>query len=250
MTDGLPARCVAAALVASIVVYAGCNGAVTPEVVAGVDVCRHCNMVIDQPRQACGYPDDGVFVTFDSPVCLLREYETLAEPPEAVYFADYESGALHAAERVTFLLTDHVRTAMEGGVLCFADREAAKAVRTHDDERLSDWAGFRLLRGEPDRVIEVRFGPAGMDPEVVQADKGDLLLWRARSDGLERDLVVSVLGYPELAAVTVPASGEEAVFRLQAARPGAGFPVLGGESAEPLGMLKVAGAHTTDEEAM
>ena len=36
-------------------------------------------IIIDQPRQAAGYFEDGEFVTFDSPICLLRSYESLEQ---------------------------------------------------------------------------------------------------------------------------------------------------------------------------
>jgi hypothetical protein len=250
-----PATRVIAALatLVPVLLLTGCNGNVTPEVVPGIDACNECGMVIDQPGQACGYFSDGEFVTFDSPACLLRSYEALrktgTEPLPGVHVADYVSAAMHPAETSAFLLTDHRPTVMNGGVLCFADRAAAEAQRKHEDEVVTDWAGFRTARGEPDRVLEVSFGPTGMVPEIVEAAKGELVLWRAQGSGLERDLVIAVKGYPEVGSVVLPASGEPVVFRLRAERPGAGFPVVGDEG-KPLGMLKVSGAHTADEEAL
>jgi hypothetical protein len=235
------------------VLLAGCNGNAKPEVVPGIDACNGCGMVIDQPGQACGYVSKGEFVTFDSPACLLRSYEALRkagnEPLPAVYVADYRDATMHPAETSAFLLTDRRPTVMNGGVLCFADRAAAEELRSHEDEVVTDWAGFRTARGEPDRVLEVSFGPAGMVPEIVEAAKGELVLWQAQSSGLDHDLVVAVTGYPELGSVVLPASGEPVVFRLRAERPGAGFPVVE-EGGRSLGMLKVSGAHTADEEAM
>jgi len=243
---------ITAALVPAMLLV-GCNGNAKLEVVPGIDACNECGMVIDQPGQACGYVSDGEFVSFDSPACLLRSYEALrkagTESLPAVYVADYGDATMHPAETSAFLLTDHRPTVMNGGVLCFADRAAAEALRSHEDEVVTDWAGFQTARGEPDRVLEVSFGSTGMVPEIVEAAKGELVLWRAQSIGLERDLVVVVKGYPEVGSVVLPASGEPVVFRLRAERPGAGFPVVG-DDGEPLGMLKVSGAHTADEEAM
>jgi hypothetical protein len=233
---------------------AGCAGEVEPEIVAGVDACRQCSMVIDRPHEACGFVHGGEFVTFDSPVCLLQRHEALrresGEPPERVWFADYRDGTLHPAEAMTFLLTDHLPTTMEGGVLAFAEREAALAASGQPDEILTDWEGFRLLRGDPDRMLEVRIGGEGMVPEVVEATKGEIVLWRARGADLESDLVVSIGGYPEIGDVTLPASGEEVSFRMRALRPGDGFPIVRVEDGEPLGRLRVHGAHTAEEEAM
>ena len=60
---------------------AGCSREITPAVVAGVDACAHCNMVIDDVNQAAGWIQDGEFVPFDSPGCLLARYEALRDRP-------------------------------------------------------------------------------------------------------------------------------------------------------------------------
>ncbi|NIM60906.1 MAG: hypothetical protein GTO30_04410, partial [Acidobacteria bacterium] len=86
-------------------------------------------------------------------------------------------------------------------------REAAEAAVRHEDERITDWEGYRLARGTPDRVIEVRFDPSGQVPGIVESEKGELVLWMASSDGLEEDLVVSIKGYPEIGEITIPAGG-------------------------------------------
>jgi hypothetical protein len=232
---------------------AGCSGDVKPEIVAGVDACRECSMIIDTPGQACGFIDAGEFVTFDSPACLLRNYESRRkngrETPTEVYFADHSDGSLHPASAVTFVLTDRVSTVMESGALCFASREAAEAASHPEDDRITDWHGYRLARGVPDRVIAVRFETSGMVPEIVESARGELLLWKAIASGLDRDLVVSIKGYPEVGEITVPASGHEVLFRMKAARPGTGFPVVEAGTDESIGILRVLGAHTADEEA-
>jgi hypothetical protein len=242
---------VAVAIVLSC--FVGCSSEVEPKIVAGVDACRVCNMVIDRPREACGYIHSDEFVTFDSPVCLLRGYEALhrksGSPPERVWFADYNEGTLHPAESMTFLMTDRIATAMESGVLIFAEPDGARTAGAHPGEVVTDWDGFRLLRGEPDRTLEVSVGVDGMVPEVVEAEKGELLMWHLSGTNLEQDLVVSLVGYPEVGSVVLPASGEKISFRMRAERPGDGFPILGA-GGEALGRLRVRGAHTVEEEAM
>jgi hypothetical protein len=231
----------------------GCSGEVKPGIVVGLDVCAECNMVIDRPGQAAGFVDAGEFVTFDSPLCLLRHYEARHHNghalPSELYFADHGDASLHPVEDVTFVLTDHVPTVMESGALSFARRETAEAAILHDDERITDWDGYRLAHGTPDRVIQVRFDAAGQAPELVESSKGELLLWMATSSGFERDLVISIKGYPEIGEITIPASGEPVVFRMKADRPGMGFPVMEAGTDTPLGMLRVNGSHTADEEA-
>ncbi len=237
-----------------MIVVAGCSGEVKPEIVAGLDVCAECNMVIDRPGQACGFVDASKFVTFDSPLCLLRNYETRhhkGQPlPDVLYFADHDDATLHPVDNVTFVLTEHVPTVMESGALCFASHEMAEAAIHHEDERITDWEGYRLARGTPDRVIQVRFDSTGQTPDLVESSKGELLLWMATSSGLDRDLVVSIKGYPEVGEITIPASGEPVVFRMKASRPGMGFPVIRAGTDTTLGMLRVNGSHTADEEAL
>jgi len=225
------------------VLLAGCGGEPTPEIMAGVDGCASCGMVIDRVNEAAGWIAGGDFVPFCSPGCLLAEHDALRksrqEPAEAVFFADYRDGTFSPAVETAFLLTDHVPTVMNARVICFNSVVAAGNMRQHDDEIVTDWTGYRVLRGEPDTVIETVFGPGGMDPEVVMANKGDIVLWRARSEGLE----------PEVEPAIVAATGAEIELRFMATRPGAGFPIENVSDGEPLGMIKVSGAHTADEAA-
>jgi len=232
---------------------AGCGGEPTPEVVAGIDGCASCGMVIDRINEAAGWIEGGDFVPFCSPGCLLAEHDALRKsgqaPPEAVFLADYRDGTFAPAVETAFLLTDHVPTVMNARVICFNSVVAAGDMRQHDDEIVTDWTGYRVLRGAPDTVIETVFSPGGMNPEVVMANKGDIVLWRARSEGFEEDVSWTIKGYPEVEPAIVAATGIEMELRFIAARPGAGFPIENVSGGEPLGMLKVSGAHTADEAA-
>jgi hypothetical protein len=240
-------------LLVGTLLLSGCAGDVEPRVLIGVDACRECNMTIDTPGQACGFIEDGEFVTFDSPGCLLRHYEDRRKRgrslPSDLHFADHADGTLHPVDTVTFLLTEHVPTVMESGVICFATRDAAEAAMRHEDEQLTDWQGYQLAHGVPDRVIEVQFEAGQMIPDIVEANKGELLLWMARSADGEQELRVAIRGYPEVGEIAIPSSGERVVFRMRTTRPGTGFPVVRAGTDDTLGMLRVVGAHTADEEA-
>ncbi len=233
---------------------AGCTGELEPGVVAGVDACAHCNMVIDRVNQACGYVVDGEFVSFDSPGCLLASYEARKvnnqAVPDQIFFAPFEGGAWNSAQNAWFLITEHRATVMDSGVLSFASRAAAEGVLEHPDEWVTDWTGYRLLRGQPDRVVKIVVRPDAMLPETVEVDKGQLVLWKVSGAGLESDLEVAIQGYPEAGSIRIPASGEEVSFRLLATRPGSGFPVVETRTGVFLGRVNVVGAHTADEEAM
>jgi hypothetical protein len=242
------------ALIAVLTVcVAGCGGEPTPGVVAGIDGCSSCGMVIDRVNEAAGWVEAGSFVTFCSPGCLLAEHDALRKsgqsPPQAVYFADYRDRSFSQGPETAFLLTEHVPTVMNARVICFNSVVAAEEMQQHDDEIVTDWTGYRVFRGEPDTVVETVFGPGGMDPDVVTANKGDIVLWRASGEGLDEDRGWIIKGYPEVEPPIIAASGDTTELRFLATRPGAGFPIEDPASGEALGMLKVGGAHTADEAA-
>jgi hypothetical protein len=231
----------------------GCSGEVTPQVTAGVDACANCNMVIQEVNQAAGWIEDGEFVPFDSPGCLLARFETLRHsgeaPPEDLYFADLESGFFHPARAVTFLLTSHRHTVMNSGALVFGSRAAAERAREREDEMITDWTGYRTLRGTPDRQVEVILGPDGLTPDRIEVDKGELVLWTVESALDEGERSIAVKGYPDLDPVRVVAGEGPVSFRLLATRPGSGFPVVESGTEEVLGVMVVRGPHTADEQA-
>jgi hypothetical protein len=233
---------------------AACQGDVELGVVAGLDACQRCNMVIYNVNQACGYIEDGELVVFDAPVCLLGSYEEFRArgmpAPSQVYFADNRDGKWNPAESTTFLFTELIPTVMEAGVVCFGSSEAAETARQHPDEIVTDWTGYQTARGTPTVIAIVVFGADGMFPEMIEVQKGDLVLWKVKSTQLEDDLLISITGYDEVGSVAIPASGEEVSFRLLAIRPGSGFPVVNAQSGEALGRMRVSGAHTLDEEEM
>jgi hypothetical protein len=235
------------------VIVVACGGEPTPEIMAGVDGCASCGMVIDRVNEAAGWVAGGDFVPFCSPGCLLAEHDALRKTsqqlPQAVFFADYRDGVFSPVVETAFLLTDHLPTVMNARVICFNSVVTAEEMRLHDDEIVTDWTGYRVFRGEPDTVIETVIGPGGMDPEVVSANKGDIVLWLASGDGLEEDLSWLIKGYPEVEPPPVVKAGDPTELRFMATRPGAGFPIERKTDGSPLGMLKVSGAHTADEAA-
>ena len=241
------------AVVVLVLMLGGCSGEVRPEVAAGIDACASCNMVIDTLNQACGYVTDGEFVVFDSPRCLLRSHDDFrrrgVEPPSEIYFADYQSSEFVSAETTVFLLTEHLPTVMGAGVLCFATVDGAEAVRSAADEEITDWTGYRRLNGQPDIIVEATVSPESLLPEIIEVAKGDLVLLKLDGGELTEKITLIVRGYPEIGDVVVEASGEPTELRFFATRPGMGFPILAADE-QALGMIRVTGAHTADEEAL
>lgn len=231
----------------------GCGQEKSPEIVAGIDGCALCNMTITQANQACGFYWVGEFVTFDSPGCLVQKMGSIKQEsglaPSEIYFADFNTSRLIPADSAYFLLTEHLSTTMNSGVLCFTSEIEAAALMKHPDEMITDWIGYWTRRGTADRCIIVFATQEGFNPDIVILYKGELVQWEINGERLTDNLAFHIEGYDEVGEVTVPAS-EEALFRMLAIRPGAGFPIINSSNNESLGMIKVEGAHTEDEEAM
>ena len=60
---------------------------------------------------------------------------------------------------------------------------------------------------------------------------------------------MTIRGYPEIGQIVVEPSDEPTEIRFFATRPGIGFPILAADE-QALGMMRVTGAHTADEEAL
>ncbi len=234
--------------------FIGCSGNKGPEIAQGIDECDYCKMVIDKVNEGCGYYHENEFITFDSPDCLLKGVHGLREAgnntPSGIYFADYKKGGMQVADSTYFLLTDHIRTVMNGRVLCFKNSKHAKNMIEHDDETVVDWIGYLTIRGIPDKQFEVTLTENTLSPDVFELQKNDLGLLKIKADGISKGMSLSIKGYPEIEEFTIPSDGTVFYLRLLASRPGAGFPIVNSATNNPIGMIKVSGAHTTDEEAM
>ncbi len=241
------------AVTGAVVLIGSCSNPAEPVVTAGLDSCAECNMVIDAVNQACGHVADGEFIPFDSPGCLLRSRDEMRHRgdvlPTEVFFADYESGAFVPMESAVFLLTEHIPTVMNAGVLSFSALEGAQARQTTADEEITDWMGYRRLRGRPDAIVEVSVSPGLLSPEIIEVAKGDLVLLEISGAELSELVTLTVRGYPEIGEIVVGSATEPIEVRFFATRPGAGFPVMGAGD-EPIGMIRVTGAHTADEAAL
>ena len=231
----------------------GC-GEKKPEITAGVDACSVCNMVIDQTNQACGFVDGIEFKPFDSPGCLLRQIDNLKRNglglPTEIFFADFEGSGLHSSGITTFLLTDHLPTVMNGRVLTFSNENAAREMSKFPDEVITNFKGYITQRGNPDMRIRVELKSDSISPDVISVEKGDIVEWVYIGKNIESDVKIRIQGYEELGEINVPAGEEPVRIRMLAEHPGSGFPIIRVSDGKALGMLKVSGAHTKEEESM
>jgi hypothetical protein len=226
----------------------------TPGITADLDACAHCNMVISKVNQACGFYVKNEFIPFDSPACLLHEFDRYKNEnrtvPTRVYFGDYSNTGFMLAESTFFLITDHIPTVMNAGVVCFAAKDSAEAYKKFQDEKITDWVGYQVLKGRPDRVVKTTITPTGMIPQVIVLNKDELVEWIFQGENLHSDLIFYLKGYEDLGRIVLPASGEPVTLRMRADKPGAGFPFVRDKDEIAMGMVKVLGAHTSEEEVM
>ncbi|MGB6033664.1 MAG: hypothetical protein WBH55_12585, partial [Bacteroidota bacterium] len=244
-------RAIPALLALTAILLAGCGGKEGPAIHAGIDECGQCKMVISQTNQAAGYMYGGDFHPFCAPTCLLKAYgekrRVTGTRKFQLYFADFETGNLLPADSVYFLMTDRLPTVMNSGVLCFSSMEMADARRQLGEESITDWRGFLVARSIPDRTINVVVAKGKLSPEVIVAEKGDIVELKIASEDTEREYIISIKGYEE-AGYLMLAKGEGVTsFRLMTDKPGAGFPIINVKDNATMGMIKVHGAHTADE---
>jgi hypothetical protein len=234
-------------------VMLGCTPGTEPDIAIGMDGCAACGMAIPEANQACAFRVDRDMHVFCSSGCLIKEYEARRRkdmpPPDALFFADYETGEWVGEGEVVFVLSKRVPTVMKWGILNFGDRQRASTFK-EPGEALVDWPGLRTLRGEVDRSVDVILTPSGLMPEILKLDKGQLVEWSIRSQDLSADATVILRGYEELGEIVVPASGEPVTFRMLASRPGAGFPMILVGTDVIVGQVRIRGAHTADEAAL
>jgi len=238
----------------SITILFCTGGEKTPEIMTDLDACVHCNMMISKLNEACGYFVQGEFHPFDSPGCLLKEFEDRrkngSQLPSGIYFVDYSTKKFITADSTFFLLTDHLPTVMNAGVLCFVSRKSASTYIKHPDEKITDWRGYQTIKGSPDRIVKITVTPAGMEPDVVILEKNELVEWVFFAQDLKGGYEFYLKGYEETGKIELLNSDSPVTVRMFANKPGAGFPFINTANEKPVGMVKVMGAHTADEEMM
>lgn len=123
-----------------LVVLAGCSrGSGPPRIQAGKP-CATCGMAVQEIRFAGLLRGKNGDRQYDSIECLV---EDLGSGGAQAYLADYDQGALHAAESLWVVKGDFP-TPMGGGLAAFASLESAEevAAQTHGRVvRLADLAG-------------------------------------------------------------------------------------------------------------
>jgi len=237
-----------------ILIFEGCDTQPKPEIHADIDNCAECGMVISQVNQSGGYFHEHEFVTFCSPTCLLQKYQEIDErnrPNRSqIYFADYPSAKFVRADSVHILLTGHISTVMNSEALCFNNKSNAENTKKHEDEILADWDKFQTLRGRPDRTVEVTLFSKGMKPDVVMLKKNEVVEWIFKTEEDLSNGQFRLKGYEELGLIELPSVGTTTKLRMKAYKPGSGFPFVRLDDNATIGMVKVSGAHTSDEEVM
>jgi len=124
---------------------AGCAASARPSRVALGSPCAFCGMGIEDRRFACQRASRGRWRPYDSIECLMRD--AARAPGGAIYLADYDQAALHAAESL-WVVRGEFPSPMGGGLAAFLDRAAAERVAAATRGRVDRLAAFAdSLRG-------------------------------------------------------------------------------------------------------
>jgi len=236
------------------VVFFCCKSEQIPEIHSGIDDCKHCKMVISQTNQACGFFQDKNFVTFCSPACLLSEFEYLKKEKKInvnhIFFTDYESKIFVRSDSTYFLFTNSIPTVMNSGVLCFRSIENAKSLKNHPKDTVTDWREYRIMEGTPDKIIRLKLSNNSLEPGVLVFNKNEIIHIEIENVDHQVNPNISIKGYENIGNFTFPEGESILTIKMLTDKPGSGFPIMMEGIEQPIGMLKITGAHTMDEEVM
>jgi hypothetical protein len=231
-----------------------CKSEYKPEIVAGIDECNHCKMVITQTNQACGFYHDNNFKTFCSPSCLLSSYEKLKKDniikDSNIFFTDYETKHFVRSDSTFFLFTKSRPTVMNSGILCFASAKRVESFKNQPEEIITDWKKYQVLAGSPDKIMEIKLSGNKLEPAIVVCNKNEIIHLEIKKNDQIRYQFIFIRGYEEMGKFKFPEGESLLTIKLMADKPGSGFPIIMDGIDQPIGMLKVLGAHTMDEEVM
>ncbi len=134
---------------------AGCGSgdelAGPPEIRYGVDVCDHCNMIINEPRFAAAYYSDaGETRRFDDIGEMFLYAEEAGEAVQSYWVHDFESEEWTEADEATFVYNPNLMTPMGWGVAAFASENAADTYQGEHGGTVLSYTQLQeqVLRGE------------------------------------------------------------------------------------------------------
>jgi hypothetical protein len=139
---------------------------------------------------------------------------------------------------------------MNSGVLCFNNLGRAEHFLKNPQEHVVNWIDYQLKYGIPDKVINVTVAANKLSPEVIVLKKNELVELLFHNEDGNRKYVFFIKGYDELGEIKLDPTIDSLAFRMLANKPGAGFPIINAIDTELMGMIKVMGAHTADEDVL
>ena len=211
-------------------------------------------MVISETNQACGFFQENEFKPFCSPACLLKDYHELRNKytigNDQIYFTDYDKKTFVQSDSTFFLMTKTLPTVMNSGVLTFDSEAVAQQLLQQSDETVISWMKYQVIGGTPDKTINAVLQNNKIDPDVFTFDKNQIIQLDIKNVDKIDDRLLRIKGYEKYGPFRFMKNEEVLRIRLMADKPGSGFPILLDGIEQPLGMIKVSGSHTQDEEVM
>ena len=139
---------------------------------------------------------------------------------------------------------------MNSGVLCFKYSNQAEVLKSQSDELITNWKKYQVLTGTPDKIIKIKLSNNLMDPGILVFNKNEIIQLEFEIIGQFNAVQISIKGYEDVGKLIFPKGESTMTIKMIADKPGAGFPILMDGNDQPIGMIKVLGAHTMDEEVM
>jgi copper chaperone NosL len=143
------------------VTMAGCSSGsdVTgpPDIRYGVDVCDHCNMIINEPRFAAAYYSEaGETRRFDDIGEMFLYADESGEMVRSYWVHDFQTEEWQEADGATFVYNPNLMTPMGWGITAFARESDAQ---TYHDEHGGAILSYTQLR---EQVLNGAIMPQGM----------------------------------------------------------------------------------------
>jgi copper chaperone NosL len=122
-----------------------------PEIRYGEDMCTECGMIISEPRFASAYYTvDGDARRFDDIGGMASHHTGLQEDVAQFWVHDYDTEEWIIADQAFFVMSDHLHTPMDFGVVAFSDQERAQKLASEINAMVMTFEG--LMESFNDRI--------------------------------------------------------------------------------------------------
>ena len=106
-----------------------------PTILYGQDTCDSCKMIISEENLAAAYwTTAGDAHRFDDIGGMLAYYQESGDEVASWWVHDFHNGEWLNAEEAYFVMSSHITTPMDFGIIALANEQSATALLYEDDE--------------------------------------------------------------------------------------------------------------------